>query len=404
MSRFFAFPSCLTIAALVGLPGLSAGAATLRVPGQFPTIQGAIDASRPGDVVLVGPGTYVESLNIEDKGLLTLESEAGPESTIIDGGGAYQVIRIYAPVGSHDATYHVLGFTIRNGGQCGISSFGAWTHVENNIVTGNRPSDEGYVCGAIRNMQGGGRIVHNRVEGNRTTGIWLLDPQGVVVEDNRVEGNTYRGIEAFGHYLPDSSAKFVRNIVRGNGEYEVLLTDELHLQFADNLLVGSGLAVAYFASDWDGEGLSGIVDNNTIVSTAGSQAPVTFYGRILNLKFANNIVYSGTDAPAMYCSQSVLSVPRMHHNDAFSTSGPPIHGDECVDGYASGQGNLSVDPRFDEAGDRDRWSLNAESPLVDQGDNRAVGNLRRDIRGVPRIFDGGHGSVVDMGAYEYVPK
>ena len=49
--------------ALAVLPGCSdtattSGPPTLVVPDQFPTIQAAIDAARPGEIVLVQPGVY----------------------------------------------------------------------------------------------------------------------------------------------------------------------------------------------------------------------------------------------------------------------------------------------------------------------------------------------------------
>jgi hypothetical protein len=106
----------------------------------------------------------------------------------------------------------------------------------------------------------------------------------------------------------------------------------------------------------------------------------------------------------MFCTPSVYSVARMHHNDAFSVSGAPVSGDECIEGYARGEGDVSVDPRFTGAGKGPPWALHPDSPLIDQGDNRATGNLRRDIRGAPRIVEGRHGPVVDMGAFEYVPE
>ena len=59
-----------------------ASAATLNVPGDYATIQAAIDAASDGDTILIADGTYPESLNIYGKGV-TLQgtSEAG---TIID--------------------------------------------------------------------------------------------------------------------------------------------------------------------------------------------------------------------------------------------------------------------------------------------------------------------------------
>jgi hypothetical protein len=43
-----------------GTPGAAKGqstGATLRVPGDYATIQAAVDDAEPGDLILVGPGT-----------------------------------------------------------------------------------------------------------------------------------------------------------------------------------------------------------------------------------------------------------------------------------------------------------------------------------------------------------
>lgn len=62
-----------------------AEAAVLHVPGDFPTIQGCIDAAIPGDECVVAPGTYNELINFHGKAI-TLRSSDGPEVTIIDAG------------------------------------------------------------------------------------------------------------------------------------------------------------------------------------------------------------------------------------------------------------------------------------------------------------------------------
>ena len=44
--------------------------ATVRVPEEYATIQAAVDAAGPGDLVLVGPGTYREAVEISKPGLV----------------------------------------------------------------------------------------------------------------------------------------------------------------------------------------------------------------------------------------------------------------------------------------------------------------------------------------------
>lgn len=50
-------------------PGTKASGHTIAVPADHPTIQGAVDAAAPGDLILVSPGVYNESVNITTAGL-----------------------------------------------------------------------------------------------------------------------------------------------------------------------------------------------------------------------------------------------------------------------------------------------------------------------------------------------
>ena len=86
-------------------------AATIHVPADQPTIQKGILHSVSGDVVLVAPGTYFENIYFSAK-LITLQSEAGVEVTVIDGNQTGSTVTF----DSGDLENTVLqGFTIRNG-------------------------------------------------------------------------------------------------------------------------------------------------------------------------------------------------------------------------------------------------------------------------------------------------
>src|SRR5438552_7268578 len=74
IARRFAVVLATMSVALV-LASAPAFARTFHVPGDFPTIQAALDAANHADTVLVDPGTYRENLDFHGKDI-RLESTA----------------------------------------------------------------------------------------------------------------------------------------------------------------------------------------------------------------------------------------------------------------------------------------------------------------------------------------
>ena len=75
---------------LVGTIASQAEAVVRNVPGDFPTIQGALNASANGDTVLVAPGNYPENLNFNGRSI-ELRSTNGPAVTSIHPNGGTAV-------------------------------------------------------------------------------------------------------------------------------------------------------------------------------------------------------------------------------------------------------------------------------------------------------------------------
>jgi predicted outer membrane repeat protein len=115
------------------------------VPEEFPTITAAITASSDGDVILVSPGTYAESLDLSGRAL-TLRSTAGPEVTFITPNEGRCLI-MSGPTPSGDGSA-LEGFTLsggeaENGGA--ISMRDDALSLRNCTFTGNHATDKGGV-------------------------------------------------------------------------------------------------------------------------------------------------------------------------------------------------------------------------------------------------------------------
>jgi hypothetical protein len=120
---------------------LSSPPATIRVPRDFATIQGAIDSAANGDIVEVSPDTYTGDGNwdIDFWGkAITVRSEAGPSRTTIDCTGNEGHRGFYFHRGERPSSV-LRGFTIIGavvpGSEISLDS-GSWSSSPTNPVGG----------------------------------------------------------------------------------------------------------------------------------------------------------------------------------------------------------------------------------------------------------------------------
>jgi len=95
MSRA-ALPTTVTTT-LAALIAVSVHADTLTVPGDYPTIQAAIDAAANGDAIQISEGTYFLETTLDTAGkALTFQGTIDPNNksplTILDGQGMHQIL------------------------------------------------------------------------------------------------------------------------------------------------------------------------------------------------------------------------------------------------------------------------------------------------------------------------
>jgi hypothetical protein len=192
-------------------------AATINVPGDYPTIQAAVDAASPGDTIYVAAGTYDEQvvinkrLTLQGAGTTTIvkPSSAGNLTTVLDGlfwyGGTKNITSIIianVPDGS--------SVTIKN------------LKVDESLVT-TKPAGADYLAG-IFYRETGGLVDTVTVAGtgswsssDRAYGIYLsarTNTVSVEIKGSRITNFDKNGVEVMGGKL---TADINHNTITGRG-------------------------------------------------------------------------------------------------------------------------------------------------------------------------------------------
>jgi outer membrane protein assembly factor BamB len=367
---------------------------TLNVPKDHLSIQRAIQASIPGDVVLVAPGVYHERIDFEGHSV-EVRSAGGPEVTTIDGDDMSTVVAFQ----NKETRASVLrGFTIRNGlaspwggaivvGEASPSIIG-------NVITGNRS----YGGGPGITVKGGApAIVGNQIRDNHSVGdgyqytggggIDIDAGAGAEVRANLIEDNSAGvggGLSAMSH----GPMTITENLIRRNTALAmvggVLLNGGADVLFAQNVVVDNTLVgpdgvggvsaggatllantiAGNVSARASGLGGAGAVKGNVITGPPGIS--VVECGDPFSWTFEGNIIFNGDPQPSVDCADH----------------------------------SLSADPRFVNPGVGD-FRLGQGSPAIDAGVASPLLPVT-DIAGAPRIVDGNGDGVatIDIGAYE----
>ncbi|CAE7396588.1 unnamed protein product [Symbiodinium necroappetens] len=387
------------IAAVAGLV-CEAGAATISVPGDFSTIQDAINAANDGDEIVIGPGTYTGDLQVPAKSITLRSSDPNDPgivaSTVIESNLAV-AIRVLstgmAPVVIEGLT--ITGGDAATGGGINVSS--STVFVRRCVLTENNAIDGG--------------------------AIGVLLNSSVVCEACIIQDNT--ASEDGGALSCDGGSKvvFVDCTVTCNfaGDDGGAIQSSGEVEFRETMIMEN-------SAGGDGGGifnngdlllLNVVLAKNTADGFGGGMfsfspgpPPNTDDVRIVNSTIAGNSALfdaggAGVDASFMPLISNTLSWGNSPNGLIVGFSGADVS--HCLvqpDG-PFGPGNFSLDPLFVDPAACD-FRLQPDSPAIDAGLNSLINSIDTvltDIDGNPRFVDGdpmrGEDAIVDIGAYEF---
>ncbi len=331
----------------------------LLVPGDFSTIQSAIDAARAADTVLVSPGTYLENINFKGKNItvgslfVITGDNAHVSNTIIDGN---KMGRVATFSGGEDSTAVLCGLTLANGDA---------TQNQNTFNGG------GVYCP---------RTAHPTLKRLLITGNTAAYGGGVYTEgsakllDSILEKNYAHG--GSGIYISYADARVVNTVIRGN------TSDGVTVQVY-------GQKPLFRNTSIHGNAVAAPLDARYHIAVQCSYSDAVFSNCIVSDNqgkgFSND---NGGNPSITYCAVWNHANGNFFQCSAYTGKNVTVNanGDSC-DAFT----NIQADPRFVDPVHGD-FSLRETSPCIGAGDTESAPST--DILGATR------GTPPDMGAYE----
>ena len=356
----------------------------LHVPGDYRTIQEAIDAAMDGDEVEVHPGTYNETINFLRKAI-TLRSSDGPDVTIID---AQQTGTVVTCDGGEGPGTVMEGFTITGGIGTLLETFPGFFQV---------------VGGGMLNVVSSPTVTNCTFSGNAAYwggGMFNLSSNPAVTNCT-FSGN------------PASNA--------GGGMFNLLSSPTVtNCTFTGNSVNESGGGM--YNGNSNPTVTNCTFSGNTSANKGGGMSNGGGSPTVTDCTFSGNSASQGGGGMNNQGSNPTVTNCILWGDSPNEISGPATVSYSDVAGGFAGTGNIDADPMFVDP-DKGDHRLASGSPCIDAGNNWGVpidendydqdGNTAElfpvDLDGNPRFnadeadFDPGCGVpvVVDMGAYEY---
>lgn len=293
-------------------------AATINIPADYPKIQDGITVSKPGDTILVAPGTYNEHINFFGRAI-TVKSLKGADKTIIKGN---QTVSVVTFIKGEKKKAVLDGFTITNGlgreyefydynkGGGIVCMYGSSPTIINNVIT-NNTADFG--CGIHCGENSSPLIMNNTISHNYHQpgmislggGISCEDQSSPTIKQNNISDNYGIGI-----YVSQSSPLIEGNNIIGNSP------EGISCYFSSSIIKNNTISknIGTYSGGIDSLDSSLFITGNTITentasdSTSSTGAGITLRSVISGTTvITNNIIsrnISGSRGGGIFCAFS----------------------------------------------------------------------------------------------------
>ncbi len=384
------------------------GSVVIEVPGDYASIQAAVDAACDGDSVVIAPGTYLESgIDFAGKPLVVRgvdpEDPAIVAATIVDGQGGGPIFLFQS---SEDGASQLQGLTIQNGAAdqgagiyCGN---GATPHISHCWLRNNHAVADGggAFCNDVRAEFRNCRFEANSAVYGGGAGARAGDP---IFIDCEFVGNT--ASSGGGYFNSGGEDQLLRcSFVGNDASYEgggVALgsnTNMVACTFVDNGAKQGG-GISFNTARWP------VATRNCVLSgNHAEEHGAAIYGASSVLTLDHFTVVDNYGAPeAVYCinyaQERTVAVNSIFWNDGLDEL--YVWDDQLdvtysdIQGGRSGDGNIDAEPNLRNA----RGFVAVPwpgSPCIDSGTGDADGVDWLEIHPVYGQFNG---PAPDMGAY-----
>ena len=255
-----------------GLPApvkeVQASPGTIWVPDNYSTIQAAVNASSPGDTIIVRDGTYNENVDVNKR--LTIQSENGTANCIVSASNSNDHV-FYVTANWTNIT----GFTVKN--VTGYNKAGIYLNAASycNISGNNINNITNYGSGIYLNYSNYNTLTSNIASNNTGYGIYLYYSNRNNLTSNTATNNDDHGV----HLEYSDNNTLIGNNASNSG------SDGIYLDYSSNNTIANNTA----SNSIYGEGIylfySG---NNTITGNNASNNDDSIFGYGIHLDCSHN--------------------------------------------------------------------------------------------------------------------